>query len=211
MIISEDIKEEIVRLRREGLLRAEIARRFGICVSSVQNVLSARGMATQRRPDPEIDRRITELYPDYSATEIAEMIGDNAVYIDHRAALLGLRHTPAARERFKQKRRACQREKMKRPEVRANMSAKRKRVLKAEMHRLLGGEKQRTRYKINLLPRRLCDCIKRLRNKHGYITVLNSCTVYYDEQTDRRIGTRCTEEYYTRKYGITFRPLSDLS
>ncbi len=100
---------------------------------------------------------------------------------------------------------------MRRPEMRERMRAKKKRQYKTEIHRLLGGEKAQTRYNFTILSPKIHNCIKRLRNIYGYVSVRNSCVLYYDEETDRRLDMRFCEDWYTQKYGLTFRPIEDLS
>lgn len=206
--ITQLEKESVISLHRKGVSHAEIARRLCIGSVSVSRILRNSGetLGTFAKSDPEIDRRVAELYPDHSQREIAELLGLGISRPGKIARRLGLTHSPETEERLKVKQME-KRMMAHTPEVWERAISKCRRKRRMEMRRLLGGEKQQTRYRLSIMPKKQRACLQRLARKFGYIYTLNSYVVCYDEQTDRRLNMLYDEDYYARKYGVRFMPI----
>lgn len=88
--------------------------------------------------------------------------------------------------------------------TRKAISETRKKIFRSERRRMMAGEAQRTKLKINLLPRSTQYVVARLKNRLAYFHADGDpfLTLCYDQQTRRTPN----EAYFTEKYGIRFVP-----
>ena len=195
--------------RKEQSLRI-IVKLYHVSVQTASAVLKRHGVPI-REPchgDEEVDRKVAELYPTQTMSEIAEGLGITQSRVARIRKRLNLEHTPETVERIKGKWIKNVKVALD-PEVKARRDASRNKTIRREMRRLLGGEKRQTKLQMSLVPKKTRKTISRLCCKYGYIYGQDSTWfVYYDNETRRRINTcHGDEEYYTKRHGIIFKPL----
>lgn len=88
--------------------------------------------------------------------------------------------------------------------TRKAISETRKKIFRSERRRMMAGEAQRTKLKINLLPRSTQFAVAKLKHHYAYFHADGDhfLTLCYDGQTRRNRN----EAYYEQKYGIKFVP-----
>lgn len=88
--------------------------------------------------------------------------------------------------------------------TRKAISETRKKIFRSERRMMMAGEAQRTKLKINLLPRNTQYVVARLKNRHAYFHADGDpfLTLCYDHETHRTPN----EAHFTQKYGIKFVP-----
>ena len=89
---------------------------------------------------------------------------------------------------------------------REKLRKSRNRLIRMERRRILGGEPQKTRIYLNILPLRVRQAKRNLCKRRGYFCFRDEpYTLYYDGGT-----TRSPEErYFTEKYGLRFMEADD--
>lgn len=156
-----------------------------------------------KRLTDEKKQKIIRLYPEHSARQIAGMIGMSRQTVATFVKAQGLKHTEEATERLKG-------EVLKRAQAAYSKETvdKIKKAVKTlrrqETLRLMSGQPQLTKLRINLLPKKtqrrmstLVYCFHYFRGNNR-----NECALYYDEQTKRNSRV---EKYATERYGIVFK------
>ncbi len=72
-----------------------------------------------------------------------------------------------------------------------------------ESFRVMSGLKKKTKYKVRVTPKKVQQKMYYLYRKYGYFyDTVDNTTLYYDFETQRISN----EQYYTNKYGISFKP-----
>lgn len=162
-------------------------------------------MSKRQRIPEETVERIVAMYPTMSRREISAELGITDYAVDLIVYRLGLKHTEETLRRFEERRIDGQRAWAKTPEGRAGFAAMgqtRKRIVKIERLRMMGGQQQQTGIRLWIFPKKVRAAIWNLRNRYGYRHTINSYTLYYDAQT-----RRCKNEArFTAKYGLQFLP-----
>lgn len=158
----------------------------------------------------EYQRKICELWPQYSANEISQMLGCNADNVWKTAKRFGVKHTDETCARLRKK----SNEKLKLAYTSENIKRrveKQNRIRTMERFRINSGKCQKTSYRMRTMPKRAYHTAYALCVRRGYISTTDPFTLFYDERTNRSIAEnlrynvrKYTEDYYTKKYGLKF-------
>lgn len=159
------------------------------------------------RTGQNITRLVAELYPTHSTGELAEKLGVSTSYITKVRRRLGVAHTPECLERIKAK---CSQNIGSSPEQVIRRTETRKKTVRREYRKMFGGERQRTKIHLTMMPLKTRMAIRALSRLYGYLYEIDSYTVYYDENTKRRPldKGKGNEKFYEEKYKISFEPLN---
>lgn len=154
---------------------------------------------------------VVRYYPDYSSTEIANMVGDGVTYqsINKAARKYGVAHSEETLARIREKQRKGPKSRPHTDSERSHLSAKASKMLKREKWRLENGMPQVTRRPLSLAPQGVKRMMWNLAKRRHYFCDcrVDSYALFYDDHTIRDSPKYLRKEsYYTEKYGIKFLP-----
>lgn len=191
--------------------RTAVAEHLGISMSTlyryVRKFKGDRLMHRARR-NPEWVDIVRQHYADMSGHEIERKFGITLNRANRIAADLGLKHSPETIERLQREQR--ERLKMNNSKGEAKRAKTWKRRFRMDELRVMQGEPQKTKFRIQVRPVRTYKAMYNLCRNYGYVmTDEHPFTLYYGEHTRRRpLDKGCgTERYYSDIYHIQFKPL----
>lgn len=166
-----------------------------------------------RRSREEIERikaALREMWPSMWPKEVEQRLGIKGHILGLYARHMGLTHSAIPEEEQRRHKAEIARLNQKKslaPHIRARAREKFCRTYRLERMRVLSGEKQKTKFRIETVSKRLYAMDYRLRRFHGYFSYEGDTigTLYYDKDTRRKPLTgRYSEQWYTEKYGFKF-------
>lgn len=174
----------------------------------VNDSLAGHEIRSKIRATKEALDLVRELYPNTAGVEIDRRQGWPIGTANYLAkCYLGLKHTDEFEAELREKSRARCIENFKNADHKAagrKLKAKRK----LEEMRVWEGKPQLTRMKIARIGNRAYSARRRLVREHGYIEDEdNLFTLYYDEDTERRMKKPYDEAYYVERYKFKFEEL----
>lgn len=192
--------------------RTAVARAAGVSVSSLYRIVRLHGgemLYGRTRRNPAHVEAVQRYYPEMTGREIELSFGVPCRRADKIARELGVRHTPETLERIRRENAARLAVNSRKVDQSAK-SRKWKATRRLDQWRVWEGKPQMTGFRFSEIPVRTYKARYYLVMRYGYLLSEDPCTLLYDGHTLRRphgmrphIGT---EEYYTRKYRLTFAP-----
>lgn len=166
-----------------------------------------------REERAERDEMTRKIWWDYSPMEIDNLgllphplLGNNIMSLKKRAFRIKAKHSEETLKRIHHRIRHENILFTRTPTAIQKRKNYLRRIRIVEIERLLSGQKQLTRKKYSIVPRRAQKAVTHLCYKYNYFRLDDQLTLYYDSETrrleDRRNGG---ESYYTKKYGIKFK------
>lgn len=148
---------------------------------------------------------IRKMYPKHFASEIAPIINTSRSVVTRYAQKMGISHDAEwyAKARAEQVRMVVNRK-----GARKRLSEHMKALYAKERRRMINGEKQKTKYKIRIIPRRYVERMDYMVRIYKYFRNENpnSYVLYYDSQTKRSARAEKTS---FEEYGIIFKQGSE--
>lgn len=182
--------------------RANVARHCGICMSTLYRIIRQHNGEMRyelANKHPGIEDTIRKLWPIMSASEIAKATGISKSVVICWKNKLGVEHTSETKARLKEQRN----EKFRLAKLttdRSKMTEAWKHTRRMDEWRVMGGMKQKTKFRISVIPQRICRVLWYLGKRYNYFYESNMAVAYFDSQTTRAKN----EDYFTKKYGIRF-------
>lgn len=163
----------------------------------------------RRRYTQEDVETVRRCYPTMTYKEISSAYGYSQAWMCRVVKSLDISHDEATWERIKKMKRMTMLE-ARRHVRNENMSKARKSLWRKERMRVMEGRPQLTRLHFRPTTKRAAMAKYKLMWKYGYIrSDSEPYTLFYDSKTERRLGTRYDEAYYTKKYHIIFKEAED--
>lgn len=183
--------------------RCKVAEAAGISMGALYRIVRANGgelrhdLSTKREGIEETVRRH---YPTMTAGEISARFGYSKTRVNTWAQRLGVRHSPETEARMKREQLVRLDECRKRIDRKAAHEKWRRRRRMDEL-RVLGGQRQQTRFRFAVMPVQARQMVWRMVAKRNYFQAEGEpFTLYYDGETNRV----STEAYLAKKYGLRF-------
>lgn len=182
--------------------RTKVAKDCGVCMSTLYRIIRQHGgelrhdLSTKHE---NIEETIRKLWPTMTASEIAKATGISRSVVIRWKGRLGVKHSPETESRIKQQRD----EKFRLAKLtmdRSKMAASWKHTRRMDEWRALGGMKQKTKFKIKVMPNKIYRVMWYLQKKYNYFFENDNSVVYFDSVTTRAKN----EKYFIEKYGIRF-------
>ena len=182
--------------------RAKVAKDCGVCMSTLYRIIRQHGgelrhdLSTKHE---NIEETIRELWPTMTASEISKATGISRSVVIRWKGRLGLKHSSETESRIKEQRA----EKFRLAKLtmdRSKMAASWMHTRSMDDWRALGGMKQKTKFKIKVVPNKTYRVMWYLSKKYNYFFENDKTTVYFDSMTARTKN----EKYFIEKYGIRF-------
>lgn len=156
-----------------------------------------------KRLTDEQKQEIIRLYPEHSARQVAKIMGISHQTVASFVKAQGLKHAEEVTKRLRDEvLRRARAAHSKETVDKINKAVKALR--RQETLRLMSGQPQLSKLRVNLLPKKTQRRMSGLVYYFHYFrgNNRNECVLYYDEQTKRNSKV---EEYATKRYGIVFK------
>lgn len=187
--------------------RRKVAEQCGICISTLYRIIRENGgemrhdLCCKREGVEDI---IRELWPTMTASEISQKTGISKSVVLRWHRRLGVEHTAETKERIVRKRDETFR--LAKPRIdQAKRTKTWKHTRLMDEWRVWGGQPQKTRFKIKLIPKRVYRVMWYLQSKYNYFFENDRPVMYFDSQTQRT----AKESYFAEKYGVRFEQADD--
>lgn len=187
----------------------KISDKLGISRSSVFRIVHSpdkyKAMFNKQKKEREEEKLVNSMYVDYTTAEIHNITGITKKRIWFIAGKFRLRHSEETMRRAVDDSMEEKRSK----EFREQMSRTMRLLWKMETMRVMSGEKQKSKFYIPEVSRKISRRISEFCTRHGYFRLCREygCRVaFYDNKTRRK---PLLEQKMKEKYGVTFMPSDD--
>lgn len=149
---------------------------------------------------------IREMYPNYTASEIASVLGTTKAVVNGLAIRLGVKHSQETNERIYQENLA----RIKNPEAIKKRIETLNKTIRIDRFRANSGLKQKTKRKFKTVSNKSLCARHYLIRRYNYFYDKDYgelLTIFYDDETERLSPER--EQHYTDMYHIKFERAED--
>lgn len=205
-IVTKEIEERIIARLNERP-RRKVAEEIGVSLGTLYRIIKKHGgemrydLSTRHS---DIEDTVRRLWPTMSASEISKATGISKSVILRWHQILKVAHTPETVERLEKERKerfAVAKQSF----DQVKKAEKWRHTYRMEQWRVLSGMKQKTGFRIKVIPNNTYRVMWYLANKYDYFFERGRAVLYYDSQTRRARN----EGYFIDKYHLRFEQADD--